>query len=219
MKKIISIVLSMLVIAGVLSGCAPKLGSEKALTEADYLETVGEYLDEKGEVIALKDLTADNWYKVRLTYPVDFVTEGQLESYKEAYEQVSADENNRVTVVMSRKQYENLKDSSEAAIEDELAACKSGELSDVLPDISDIKTDELYSEILIYINGDVNREQMTPLGALLCREIYTYKTLAGNNSETKVVFLDSETEAVYGELTYKQVYESVKKQEAEKNKS
>ena len=212
MKRIISIILSVFALVVILSGCAPKLENEKALTEADYLETVGEYLDEKGEVIALENLTADNWYKVRLTYPVDFVTEGQLETYKEAYEQVSVDENNRVTVVMSRQQYENLKDSSEASIEEELAACKSGELSDVLPGISDIKADELYSEILIYINGDVNREKITPLGALLCKEIYTYKTLIGNNSETRVIFLDSETEAVYGELTYKQVYESIKKQ-------
>lgn len=217
MKKLVSIFLLAL---AVLTGCAPSLEEEKPapLTEKELLETDGEYLDAAGKVIALKDVTADNWYKVRLTYPVDFVNETQLETYKAAYESVSVDENNRVTVVMSKDQYENLKASADAAIEEEFKACTDGTLSNVLPNIASVQSDELYKETCVYISGDFSKEQVTQLSFILCKEIYTYKTLVGNNSETKVIVVDKDTGAVYGELSYKDVYKYMNK-ETEENES
>lgn len=212
MKRFISVFAALCLALGLLSGCAPSIeNTEEEISEAELLETDGEYLDAAGNVIALQDVTPDNWYKVRLTYPVDFVTEEQLETYIDAYEDVSVSDKNRVTVVMSKDQYHNLMESAEEAIQAEFDACMSGELDGVLPDIPRIESDELHEETCVYISGDFSRQQVTQLSFLLCREIYSYKALVGNNSETKVIILDNESGAVYGELTYRQVFEYLQK--------
>lgn len=206
MKRVISL---FLLAAFILCGCAPSLEGEKKaeLTQEQLLRTEGEYLDAAGKIIPLQEVTPDNWYKVQLTYPVDFVSESDLALYEEQYEKVSVDENNRVTVIMSRQQYESLKANAEAAIQADFDACTDGSLAQVLPNIAEIKSDELYSEVYVMINGDVNKEQITPFAYLLCKDLYRFKTLMANNAPTTIIIMDKETGAVYGEFNDVQLYE------------
>lgn len=212
MKKL-AVFAAILALAAMICACAPSIDKEKAKTPTrkERLETVGEYLDAKGDPIKLSEVTADNWYKVRLTYPVDFIKEDKLESFKEAYEEVSVDDINRVSVVMSKEQYENLEKSSEEAILSEFEACKSGKLDMVIPTVTDITYDDLYKEVYVMISGNAEKEQITSLSFVLCREVYTYKTLVGNNAETKIIIVDADTQSVYGELSYDDVFDYLNK--------
>lgn len=206
MKKCLSLILLLMML---FCGCAPSIEEEKPteLSEAELIRSEGQYLDAAGKEIPLEDVTADNWYKVRLTYPVNFMGEEDIALCKEEYEEVEVDENNRVSVVMSREQYEALKANSEAMIEDDFAACKDGSLAQLLPNITDIKTDELYEDIYVLISGDINKEQITPFAYLLCKDVYRFKILVGNNTKTTIIIMDAETEAVYGEFDDIQLYE------------
>ena len=214
MKKV-AVFAAALALMAMLFGCAPSIEKEnaKAPTRKERLETVGEYLDAKGDPIKLEDVTADNWYKVRLTYPVDFIKEDRLETFKEAYEEVSVDDINRVSVVMSKEQYENLKKSADEAILSEFDACKSGKLDVVIPTVTDITYDDLYKEVYVMISGNAEKEQITSLSFVLCREVYTYKTLVGNNAKTKIIIVDADTQSVYGELSYDDVFDYLSKEE------
>lgn len=219
MKRLISL---FLLAAFILCGCAPTLEEKQPekLTQEQLLRTEGEYLDAAGKVIPLEEVTPDNWYKVQLTYPVDFVSESDLALYEEQYEKVSVDENNRVTVIMSRQQYESLKANAEAAIQADFDACTDGSLAQVLPNIAEIKTDELYQEVYVMINGDVNKEQITPFAYLLCKDLYRFKTLMANNAPTTIIIMDQETGAVYGEFNDVQLYEYENStEEGEENES
>ncbi len=218
MKRVVSIFLLAVIC---LVGCAPVIedSSEGAeITDKERYETEGAYLDASGNEIDLKKISEGaEWAKVRLTYPVDFVTEDELALYKEAYESVEVDENNRVTVIMSKSQYETLKTDTETAILADFEACTGGELAQILPNIVNVTTDENYSDIRVFVNGDINKDQVTPFAYLLCRDVYRNKALVGNNEETVVTVIDSETGAVYGELNYKDADKALSNHGGENN--
>ena len=203
MKKLVSICLLAMIC---FTSCAPVMkqpAKETVLTDKELYETEGKYLDTSGKEISLNKIDGGaDWAKVELKYPVNFVTEDEVAIYKDRYESVAVDDLNRVTVVMSKEQYETLKADTEAAILADFEACTSGELSQVLPNIVNVTSDELYSNIQVFVNGDINKDQVTPFAWLLCRDVYRNKALVGNNSETEVTIIDNETGAVYGELNY-----------------
>ncbi len=214
MKRLVSIFLIALMF---LCGCAPSIdnGKDSNLSQEELMRTEGKYLDAAGKEIPLKEVTADNWYKVQLTYPVNFVSEADLALYEEEYEKVSVDENNRVTVIMSRTQYESLKANCESSIQADFEACMDGSLAQVLPNIAEIKADELYEEVRVIIDGDINKEQITPFAYLLCKDLYRFKILMGNNTQTTIIIMDKETGAVYGEFNDVQLYEYENKESGE----
>ncbi len=214
MKKLIGLFLASVL---VLCGCAPTLDDdrEKGLTQEELMRTEGKYLDAAGKEIPLEEVTVDNWYKVQLTYPVDFISDTEITAYEEVYEKVSVDENNRVTVIMSRAQYEDLKNNCESAIQADFSACIDGSLQSVLPNIAGIEADELYEEVFVLTSGDISREQVTPFAYILCKDLYRFKTLMGNNAQTTVIIMDKETQAVYGEFNDVQLYEYEHKENSE----
>ncbi len=215
MKRLIGLFLAA---ATLLCACAPTLENEKKETELsqeELMRTEGKYLDAAGKEIPLENITPDNWYKVQLTYPVDFISDADLETYKSEYEKVTVDENNRATVVMSKEQYENLKTSCEISIQEDFSACMDGTLNNVLPNIAEIKADDLYEEVQVLISGDASREQITPFAYILCKDLYRFKTLVGNNAQTTVVIMDKDTGAVYGEFNDVQLYEYEHKEKAD----
>ncbi len=214
MKRVISL---FLIAVFVLCGCAPSIdkGKREKLTQEELMRTIGKYLDAAGKEIPLEEVTEGNWYKVQLTYPVDFISETERTAYEKEYEKVTVDQNNRVTVIMSREQYKDLRDNCEIAIQSDFAACMDGSLENVLPNIVDIKRDELYEEVYILTSGDIKREQVTPFAYILCRDIYRFKTLMGNNAPTTIIIMDKETQAVYGEFNDVELYEYENKENTE----
>lgn len=215
MKRLISLFLLAVV---VLCGCAPPSSEqqkneeaqkqEKTFTQEELMRAEGKYLNAAGEEIALENVTPDNWYKVQLTYPVGFMSESDLAVLQESkYEKVTVDEDNRVTIVMSKAQYEELKTNCITAIQADFDACMDGSLEQVLPTIAEVQADDLCSDIRVLITGDINKSQTTQFAYYLCKSVYRQKILMGNNTQTNVVIMDKDTGAVYGELNDVQMYE------------